>query len=159
MAIAIAGFVAIWGYVLYLSFGPGRADPVDRLDDRRFPEAAEPICAATRATIDELPLAPEMATPADRGRLIDAATVELEDMVTALHALERPRGDEGDVVARWLADWEQYNRDRRAYADRFAQGLDEPARVTDRGGFHIDRLIEEFAIANDMDSCAPPPDV
>jgi hypothetical protein len=82
-------------------------------------------------------------------------------MVADLRGLVPPDDPEEErAVSRWLDDWEEYLRNRRAYADRFRAGLDEPFRVTDRGGYQVDVLIDDFAArANDMPSCAPPDDV
>jgi hypothetical protein len=77
VTIAIVGMVAMWGYVLYLAFGPGRADPIDRLDDPAFGRAAEARCAQARDALDELPLPQDAATPAERADTVEAANVEL----------------------------------------------------------------------------------
>ncbi len=157
----VASFVGMWGYVMYLSFFVGRADPRDHLDDEAWVQAAEATCAPTAAAVAREPYANQLDTPAERAAVLDDATAELETMVQRLRALPPPAAeDEARAVDRWLADWEEYNRNRRAYAERFRAGQDEPFRVTDRDGYQIDVLIDDFAAgANDMPSCAPPDDV
>lgn len=156
----VASFVGIWGYVLYLSVFEGRAEPRDRLDDTAWTEAAEETCAATRADLARLPYASEVDSLTERADLLDAATDELEVMVRRLDGLFPPSdAEEARAVERWLADYREYVQNRRDYADRFRQGLDEPFRVTDRGGFQIDVLVDDFAHVNYMESCETPDDV
>lgn len=156
----VASFVGIWGYVLYLSVFEGRAEPRDRLDDTAWTEAAEETCATTRADLARLPYASEVDSLAERADLLDAATDELEVMVRRLDGLFPPSdAEEARAVERWLADYREYLQNRRDYADRFRRGLDEPFRVTDRGGFQIDVLVDDFAHVNYMESCETPDDV
>ena len=42
---AVVGMVAMWGYVLYLAFVPGRQPPPDRLEDPSFGRAAQEVCS------------------------------------------------------------------------------------------------------------------
>lgn len=157
----VLSFVGVWGYVLYLTFFEGRADLRDHLDDTEWVATAEATCAPTATAIEGLPLASELDSFDERAEVLDTATERLERMVRELQALAPPsEADEARAVERWLVDWEAYNQDRREYADRFRAGEDEPFRVTDRGGYQIDVLIDDFAIkANDMPSCATPDDV
>ena len=46
----VVAMVAMWSYVLYLAFGPGRQDPPDRLDDPAFATAAQDRCDAALDT-------------------------------------------------------------------------------------------------------------
>ena len=152
--------VGVWGYVMFLSFFVGRAEPRDRLEDDGFVEAAEATCAPTAAAVAALPFASELDGPSERADQLDDATARLEDMVRALRDVPPPAADdEALAVERWLADWEEYNRNRRSYADRFRGGEDEPFRVTDRDGEQIDTAIDEFAHINYMESCETPDDV
>ena len=157
----VASFVGIWGYVLYLSIFVGRAEPKDHLDDTEWVAAAEATCAPTANAIDRLGFASELDTPAQRAEVLDDATARLEAMVRRLRDLPPPAdAAEARAVGRWLDDWEEFNRNRRAYAENFRAGEDEPFVVTERGGYQIDVVLEEFAAkANDMPSCAPPDDV
>lgn len=160
VALVVASFIGIWGYVMYLSIFEGRAEPRDRLDDTEWVAAAEETCAEARADFGDLPFASELDTPAERAEVLDRVTDELEVMVTRLRGLVPPSEPaEARAVSRWLDDWDEFNRNRRAYADRFRAGVDEPFRVTDRGGSQIDVLLDEFAVINNMESCAPPEDV
>ena len=157
----VLSFVGIWGYVMYLSVFEGRADLRDHLEDTRWVESAEATCVPTAASIERLPFASEIDSLDERADVLDVATGELEDMVRQLRGLVPPSDpEEARAVSRWLDDWEAFNRDRREYAQRFRAGEDEPFTVTDRGGYQIDVLLDDFAVkANDMPSCAPPDDV
>jgi hypothetical protein len=160
----VASFVGIWGYVMYLTFFEGRADLRDKMDDTRFTAAAEETCAESAQVFADLPLASETRSPEERGDLLDRGTDELERMVTRLEGLVPPReADEATAVERWLADYRTFVQDRREYADAQRDPAndryDQPFAVTDRGGFQIDVLIDDFAGINDMVSCETPDDV
>jgi hypothetical protein len=160
----VASFVGIWGYVLFLTFFEGRAEPRDRLGDRRFAAAAEETCAESTAAFERLPFASEVDSPEERADLLDEGTDELERMVTRLEGLVPPRdADEAVAVERWLDDYRTFVQDRREYADAqrdpSSDRYDRPFAVTDRGGFQIDVLLDDFALVNDMDSCETPDDV
>ncbi len=158
--VVVASFVGIWGYVMYLSIFVGRAEPRDRMDDTGWTEAAEETCAAPAERIAALPKASEVDDPTERADLLDRGTEILGVMVTRLDGLVPPSAaDEARAVDAWLADYREYLQNRRDYADRFRRGVDEPFRVTDRGGFQIDVLIDDFARVNFMESCETPDDV
>src|ERR687892_2844046 len=72
----VVGMVAMWGYVLFLAFGPGRQPPIDRLDDPAFAEAAEARCAEAVATVDALPPANAPDSAGDRADILDRANTE-----------------------------------------------------------------------------------
>lgn len=162
--VVVASFVGIWGYVLWLSFVEGRAEPRDRLDDASWTAAAEETCADARRVIDDLPYANEVGSPEERADLLDAATDELDVMVTRLAALVPPRqSDEATAVSRWLDDYRTFLQDRRQYEaaqrDPEHPRYDRPFSVTDRGGYQLDVLIDDFARVNYMESCETPDDV
>jgi hypothetical protein len=160
----VLSFVGIWGYVMYLTFFEGRAEPRDRLDDTDFTAAAEEACAESNAFFADLPFANEVSSPEERADLLDEASDELEVLVSRLEGLVPPRdADEATAVQRWLADYRTFIQDRREYADAqrdpSSDRYDQPFAVTDRGGFQIDVLIDDFAGINDMPSCETPNDV
>jgi hypothetical protein len=162
--VVVASFIGIWGYVMYLTLFVGRAEPRDRLDDTRFTAAAEETCAESRRVIDRLDYASEVGSPPERADLLDAATDQLEVMLTRLDGLIPPRDRaEATAVDRWLADYRIYLVDRREYADAQRDPghprYDRAFSVTDRGGYQIDLLIDDFARVNYMESCETPQDV
>lgn len=162
--LVVASFVGIWGYIMWLTFVEGRAEPHDRLEDTRYAEAAEETCAESASRFAALPLASEVDSPEERADLLDQGSDELDVMVGRLEGLVAPSiPEEARAVERWLDDYRTYVRDRRAYAaaqrDPSHPRYDQPFLVTDRGGFQVDVLIEDFAHVNRMESCEPPDDV
>jgi hypothetical protein len=149
----------MWAYVVYLAFGPGRADSPDKLHDPAFAQAAESRCAAALADIDALPLASEFTgRPDERADEIAGINDELADMLGDL-AATAPDGDDGRIVGLWLDDWQTFLADRRDYVDRLHD--DDTARlfITEKYGRHITLAIDDFARINHMPSCVAPGDV
>jgi hypothetical protein len=162
--VVVASFVGIWGYVMWLSFVEGRAEPRDRLDDTAWTTAAEEACADVRRRIDALPNAREVDSPEERADLLDAATDQIEVLVARVDELAPPReADEARAVSRWLDDYRTYIGDRREYAaaqrDPDHPRYDQAFSVTDRSGYQIDVLLDDFARVNYMESCEAPDDV
>ena len=162
--LVIVSFVGIWGYVIYLSVFVGRAEPRDRLDDTEWTATAESVCARSTPVFESLPFASELSSPAERADVLDEGTDELEDLVSRLGALPPPTdNDEAAAVQKWLADYRTFVEDRREYAaaqrDPADPRYDEAFSVTDRDGYQIDVLIDDFARVNYMESCETPDDV
>ncbi len=162
--LVITSFVGIWGYVMYLSIFEGRAEPRDRMDDTQWTAAAEATCARSTPVFESLPFASEVASPAERAEVLDDGTTELESMIARLSSLEPPAADdEAAAVARWLGDYRTFAVDRREYAsaqrDPADDRYDQAFSVTDRDGFQIDVLVDDFAHVNFMESCETPDDV
>ena len=154
----VVALVAMWGYVVFLAFGPGRQDPPDRLDDPAFATAAEARCSAALDAIAQLPDASEVASATERAEVVDEANGELERMLDDLDALA-PGGDDGRIVRAWLADWQTYLGDRTDFAA--ALRVDPEARllVSARDREQITEYLDAFAADNHMPACATPLDV
>lgn len=154
--------VGVWLYVLVLAVVFGRQPPVDRIGDPAFAEAGESRCAAALAAVDELPIATEAPTPRERGLVLVEANeifaVMLDDL-DGLTSLIPEDGDRGRADA-WLADWRIFLEDRTDHADRLLAGEDSRLLVSPKEGEgrHITGWIDEFALANRMDSCVSPDD-
>jgi hypothetical protein len=155
--VAVAAMVAMWGYVTYLAFGPGRADPPDRLDHPTFAHDAEARCSEALDAVATLPLAVEAETAEERAAVLDVANRHLARMLDELAELAPP-GEEGELVERWLADWRTYLRDRMAYADALRRDPDARLLVTAKGGDQITDYLDAFAQDNRMPACATPTD-
>lgn len=161
IVVVVAALVAMWAYVLYLAFGPGRQPPIDRLSDPAFAEVAEPRCAAALAAVDALPPAFESPDAASRADVIDEANGIYAAMLEELAAAaDLAPADERWRVEAWLDDWNTHLGDREHYAE--ALRTDPRARllVSEKPGEgrHITGWIDEFAKANRMPSCASPLD-
>lgn len=162
--LVIVSFVGIWGYVMYLTVFEGREEPRDRLDDAVWTTSAEATCARSAPVFDALPFASELASPQERAEVLDDGTAELDKMLGRLESLPPPGpADEAAAVQAWLADYRVFVQDRREYAaaqrDPADDRFDQAFSVTDRDGFQIDVLIDDFARVNYMDSCETPDDV
>lgn len=160
----VASFVGVWGYVMYLTIVEGRAEPRDRLHDVAWAQRAEETCARSTPVLESLPLASEADSPTERAGFLEDATDELDTMIGRLAALPPPAtADEEGAVDRWLADYRAYVQDRREYEaaqrDRGHPRHDEPFSVTDRAGYHLDVLVDDFARVNFMESCETPDDL
>jgi hypothetical protein len=160
--IVVCALVSMWGYVLYLAFGPGRQPPIDRLDDPAFAEAAEERCAATLEEVDRLPVASASHTAAERADVLARANGVYAAMLDDLDDLETlaPAGDQRRRANEWLGDWRTYLGDRETYADALRTDPDARLLVSAKPGEgqQITGWIDEFAKANRMPSCVSPTD-
>jgi len=156
--------VAMWIYVLYLAFGPGRQPPADRLTDPAFARAGEERCAAAVAAVDELPTASETDTATERADVIDEANGELRAMLDDLDVMAQelvPGGDQRRRATEWLADWRTLLGDRENYAEALRLDPDAEFLISEKKGTgrQVTGWIDEFAKANKMDDCVTPSDV
>lgn len=155
--VAIVSFVGLWGYVLYLAFFEGRQPPADRLDDPAFAVAAEERCDDALSQVDELPSATSTATPQERAVVLDEANEIYDSMLGDLEGLTHlvTDSDERERTEAWLADWRIFLGDREDFADRLSEGTDSRMLVSEKEGEgrHITGWVDEFALANKMDSC------
>ncbi|HEV7759577.1 MAG TPA: hypothetical protein VGO78_11330 [Acidimicrobiales bacterium] len=160
--VVVAGLLAMWGYVLYLAFGPGRQPPIDRIDDHTFAIAAESRCAEAVDHVGELPLANEAHDPAERAAVLDEANATFAAMLDDLDGMTTlvPAGHWRENTTEWLADWRIFLADREDFADRLRTDPDARMLVSEKEGErrHITEWIDEFALANHMASCASPTD-
>jgi hypothetical protein len=158
----VVGLLAMWGYVLYLAFGPGRQPPVDRLDDTAFASAAEDRCASALDQIDELPVANATPDPAERADVLDQANSVYAAMIDDLAGLTRlvPDGEQRGYAEEWVADWRTHLGDRLEYARDLRTDPDARLLVSEKAGQgqQITEWIDEFAAANRMPSCKSPTD-
>jgi hypothetical protein len=160
--IVVCALLSMWGYVLYLAFGPGRQPPIDRLDDPAFAEAAEQRCAATLEEVDRLPVASASQTAAERADVLARANAAYAGMLDDLDGLDTlaPAGDQRRRADEWLGDWRTYLGDREKYAEALRTDPDARLLVSAKAGEgqQITGWIDEFARANRMPSCVSPTD-
>jgi hypothetical protein len=158
----VVALVAMWGYVLYLAFGPGRQPPIDRLDDPAFAEAGEERCAEALQQVELLPVANESHTAAQRAEVLTQANAVYADMLDDLDGMVElaPAGDQRRHATEWLADWRTYLGDREAFAEALRTDPEARLLVSEKPGEgrQITGWIDEFAKANRMDSCVTPTD-
>lgn len=158
IVVLVAAMVGMWGYVLYLAFGPGRQPPPDRLDDPAFAAAAQQRCDAALDDVAALPAATESATAADRAEVVEQANGVFAAMLDDLEDLA-PGGEDGDLVREWLADWRTYLADREAYAHAVREDPEAQLLVSAKDREQITEYLDAFAADNRMTACATPLDV
>lgn len=162
LAVVVVLLVSMWAYVLFLAFGPGRQPPIDRLDDPAFAEAGEARCAEALSDVEDLPVASESSSAAERAEVVAAANAVFADMLDDLDGMVdlAPAGDQRRRATEWLADWRTYLGDREAYADALRSDPGARLLVSEKPGEgrQITGWIDEFALANRMDSCVTPTD-
>jgi hypothetical protein len=150
--------VGMWGYVLYLAFGPGRQPPPDRLADPAFATQAQAICRAAHAEVDQLPRAIDTEDPGDRADVVEEANDRFSTMVEQMEQI-RPAGEDGEIVTAWIADWRTYLDDRAAYAEALRTDPEAQLLVTAKDREQVTEFIDAFAADNRMIACATPIDV
>jgi hypothetical protein len=155
---AVLAMVAMWGYVLYLAFGPGRQDPPDRLDHPTFAVEAQRICDAAHDDVDQLPAAVEAADANQRADIVTEANERFGEMLGDLGAITPP-GEDGELVTEWLADWRIYLEDRAAYVEALRSDPEAQLLVTAKDREQITEFMDAFAQDNRMPACATPIDV
>ena len=163
IVLVVAGLLGMWGYVLYLAVGPGRQPPLDRLDDPVFAEAGEATCADAVTDVEALPQAGDADSAAERGDAIVAADERYAAMLDDLDGLAASIADDDERgrAEAWLADWRTYLADRADFAERLETDPDARLLVSEKAGEgrQVTGWIDEFALANRMDSCVTPVDV
>jgi hypothetical protein len=162
VVVVVCALVAMWGYVLYLAFGPGRQPPIDRLDDPAFAAAAEERCGQALDDIERLPVASVSHTATERAEVLGRANAVYATMLDDLDGLSSlaPAGDQRRRADEWLADWRTYLGDRRDYAAALRTNPGARLLVSEKPGEgrQITGWIDEFAKANRMPSCVTPTD-
>lgn len=134
--------------------------PVNWLENREFPEAAEPICAAAVAEIKTFPKAHESKTPTERAAVIRQTTGVLETMIADLREIV-PDDADAKWISMWLDDYGIHLADRLDYAERLdgPDGAKEEFFETPKADKQISVSLNEFAKQNQMASCVTPGDV
>lgn len=152
----ILGMAAFW---LWAFLWSPRGHP-DELDDPAFTVAAETRCSVALGELREIPGANTAADLDDRADQLVLTTAILSEMVADLRAdAPSPTIRDGELVDRWLDDWETYLADREIYIDRLRAGDDTIFEVTARDGDQITSPLDLFATINRMPSCQAPGDV
>jgi hypothetical protein len=156
--VVVVAMVAMWAYVLYLAFGPGRQPSPDRLADPTFARQAEARCEEAHDELAALPPAIQTETATERAEVVDQANAQLTAMIDDIEPLA-PDGEDGEIVAAWIADWRTYLDDRVAYADALRTDPDARFFVTARDNEQVTEYMDAFAADNHMAACATPLDL
>jgi hypothetical protein len=156
--LVVVAMVAMWGYVLYLAFGPGRQPSPDRLDDPAFAIAAEARCDLALDDVAALPRASDAVSADERADVVDEANAIFAAMLDDLADLTPP-GEDGSLVRQWLADWRIYLGDREEYADALRTDPAAQLLVSAKDRDQITEYLDAFAADNRMIACGTPLDV
>lgn len=141
-----AAAICLLAALASLMGGPDRGDP-ERIGSSSFAAQANALCQATADHFDETDADHPSRAARTRARA-DAWTA----MVASLRALEvEPR----DRFARdrWLAAWDQWIVEGRAYAAALADGDAEAAQRASERSEPSKRVIDRTAIASGMPAC------
>jgi hypothetical protein len=155
VGVVIGVLAVMWIYVLFIA----KPEPTDRLTDRSFPTAAEPICAATVNSLRNGGLLNQKAaSPQERASLADRADAQLTEMVAQLRTKVPATGEAHDALTKWLGDWDQWLQDRAAWTAQLHAGQDVQffEKQRDNTGQPNSAALDAFAVTNDMDSCQTP---
>lgn len=156
VALLVLGSFGVW---VYAYSGYADREAPDTLDDPSFGAQAEPICAAARAEVGELPNALEAADQFERANQIRAASQVYRDMVDALES-EVPTGErDRGIIELWLERWRIILDDRDNYAGRLEEDPEAVFYLSADAGRRAERSLSYIADTNDMPSCGAPDDV
>ncbi len=157
ITVIVVGMVSMWGYVLYLAIGPGRAGSPDELDDPAFAAAAEARCSEALDLVAGLQPANEAQSAAERSVALAEANEHFAAMLDDLDGLV-PGGEDGEIAMEWLADWRTYLGDREDYATALTHDPGARLFVSAKGGQQVTDYIDQFAQDNRMPACSTPAD-
>jgi hypothetical protein len=149
-----------WTWALFFA----SKESINRIEDRQWAARAEQICATAETRREQFadyrrvdPSDP--ASLAERAAAVDRATDLLEAMIGEVGS-EQPGDPKGaELVPLWISDYGRYLQNRRDHADILRAGSNEPFRETRVDNLPISERLGAFAVANDMESCAPPFDL
>jgi len=131
----------------------------DQLNDEVLVQDLEQRCEMGRDAIADLQPASLAESPVERAVVVAEATVALEAMVADLGQVQPDDADNARRLRMWLADWQIYLGDRRAHAERLANGDDVRFLNTEDNGVYVRERMDGFARVNDLDACETPGDI
>src|SRR5688500_19194277 len=107
LVLLVACFL-FWGAILAWTVVAEPGNPPGFFGDRRFPTAAEPVCASAMAEAESFGSGAAVDSIAERAELVDRQDEVFVAMLADLRALPRPAGEEGEWVTEWLGDWDTH---------------------------------------------------
>ena len=158
--VVVVAMVAMWGYVLYLAFGPGRQPPPDRLADPAL-RAARPkaVCEGALAEVATLPPAVEAAD----GRASEPRSWPRPTIASPPWSTTSSRWP---PTARTGRSWRSgsptgapTSATGSAYADALRTDPEARLYVTAKDREQVTEYIDAFAADNHMPACGTPIDV
>ena len=151
--------LAMWGYVLYLAFGPGRQAPPDRLDDPAFATEAQAICDAAHDDVDQLPRAIDAESAEERAAVIARGQRAVRDHGRRPRRGSPRRARTATSSPRGSPTGGSTSATVPAYADALRRDPEAQLLVTAKDREQITEFIDAFSADNQMIACATPIDV
>ena len=160
LSVVCAAIAAMWVYAFIFA----SKEAVNKIGDQAWTQRADARCLIAkneRLALADYRLIDEVGPDALVGRaaLVDRATDTLERMLIDIRTT-MPSDEKGQaLIPLWLADYDTYIADRRAYAERLRSGDNSPFAETTTEGLPLSEKIATFAGDNLMKNCAPPIDL
>jgi hypothetical protein len=160
LAVAIVLILAMWVY----AFGFADKRSLYRVSDRAWAVNAESRCKAAVKELDGLAdfrRIDQVGADAlqQKAAIVDKANDIVTRMVDDLSVDAPARSEDGSDAQKWIADYRTYLANRRVFADQLRRGQNKPFAEAEIDGSPITNFLTDFAIGNDMTSCAPPTDL
>jgi len=160
LSVVCLAIAAMWVYALFFA----SKEAVNKIGDIEWTQRANERCLVAkneRIALADYRLITAVGADGLRQRadLVDQATDTIERMLTDLRR-DVPSDEKGRaIIPLWLADYDQYVADRRAYTTQLRLGNNAPFSETTFEGLPLAERIATFAGDNRMPNCAPPIDL
>ncbi|MFM7046729.1 MAG: hypothetical protein ACKOXX_02345 [Actinomycetota bacterium] len=160
LSVICLAIAAMWVYAFVFA----SKEAVNKIGDEAWTQRADQRCLIAKQ--ERLALAdyrliddPGTGGLARRAELVDEATNTISRMLDDLRG-SMPTDPKGQaLIPQWLADYDTYVADRRAYADQLRRGDNAPFSETTFEGLPLAERLATFAGDNRMPNCAPPIDL
>ncbi len=150
----------MWVYALFFA----SKEAVNKIGDEEWTARADARCLVAKN--ERLALAdyrmitdPSTGGLDARAALVDRATDTIENMLRDLRASEPTDAKGQALIPLWLADYDTYVADRRAYAEQLRRGDNSPFAESTFEGLPLGERISTFAGDNRMRNCVTPVDL
>ena len=154
--VVVVAMLAMWGYVLYLAFGPGRQAPPDRLADPAFAIAAQARCDAA---LDEVADAAGGQPVHDAGRSGRRGggrpTTSSPPCSTTSPTCAAPARTASSCGSGWPTG-APTSATAQDYADALRTDPEARLLVSAKDGEQITEFLDAFAADNRMPACSTP---
>ena len=154
LSVVCAAIAAMWVYALFFA----SKEAVNKIGDEAWTQRADARCLTAKN--ERLALADyRLIDDAGPSALVDRATDTIERMLIDIRTTMPSDAKGQALIPLWLADYDTYVADRRAYAEQLRGGDNSPFAETTTEGLPLSEKIATFAGDNRMKNCAPPIDL
>lgn len=159
----IAGLLVVVALAVFWIYAFTPLSPkakADGLVDKAMVARIDATCATAKTQIARVPFAFQSNTAADRADQVDEVTRLLGSMIGEIRTEQIANANDARLLGLWLADWDAYLADRRAYANGLRVDERTPFTVTQRYGAQITTGMDNFVtVMNKLGNCKTPSDV